>query len=267
MASFSIVHNVASANAQANLTTTHLGLNQALQRLSSGLRINQSGDDAAGLAVANGYRSDAAMLSQGIRNGNDGLSQLQIQDSALNNISKLIDRLGTLATQAASGTATNTSRATMDSEFQDILGEITRESAEAGLGSNVSFSVFISNSGSNGTITGTISAVTTTSLSVSGLSISSAGGAGSAVAVIASAVSALGTSQGQMGSLENRLQFAITLAQSEMTNKSDAEGRIRDANIAEESANMTKYNILQQSGIAALAQANSSTASVLALLR
>ena len=95
MASFSVVSNIASANAQANLQTSQLGLNKALNRLSSGLRINSSGDDAAGLAVANAHRSQQAILTQGIRNANDGLSDLQIKDGALNNISTLLDRLAT----------------------------------------------------------------------------------------------------------------------------------------------------------------------------
>ena len=86
MASFSVVSNIASANAQANLQMTSVGLQRAINRLSSGFRINQSGDDAAGLTVANGYRQDVAVLNQGIRNANDGLSDLQIKDGAMNNI-------------------------------------------------------------------------------------------------------------------------------------------------------------------------------------
>ena len=102
MASFSDVSNIASANAQSNLQGTNLNLNKALTRLSSGFRINNAGDDAAGLAVANTYRNTQAILSQGIRNANDGMSKLQIKDGALNNISTLLDRLATLATQAGS---------------------------------------------------------------------------------------------------------------------------------------------------------------------
>src|SRR5436190_9265133 len=102
MASFSVVTNIASSNAQANLQGTSMGLRQALNRLSSGFRINNAGDDAAGLAVANSYRNDQAVLNQGIRNANDGLSSLQIKDGALNNISTLLDRMATLSTQASS---------------------------------------------------------------------------------------------------------------------------------------------------------------------
>ena len=267
MASFSVVTNIASINAQANLSTTTLGLQKALNRLSSGFRINQSGDDAAGLAVANAYRSDIAIVNQGIRNANDGLSTLQIKDGALNNISSLLDRLATLATQAASGSTTDASRVTLNTEFASILSEITRESSVATLSTDQGFSVFVSNNGSNGKVTGTVSAVTTSTLTLAGHILTSQALAESAVAAVASAVTVLGTRQGTVGTLQNRLQFAISLAQNQVVSNSAAESRIRDANIAEESANLTRFNILSQSGIAALAQANQSTSSVLALLR
>jgi len=231
MASFSVLNNIASVNAQANLTGTQINLSKALTRLSSGLRINMSGDDAAGLAVANSYRADIAVLNQGIRNAGDGLSTLQIKDGALNNISTLIDRLATLATQSASSSAT-VNRTALDLEFQDVLAEIDREAAVAGV-----------------TAAGT------------------AANAATAVAALQTAVGTLGSVQAQVGTLENRLQYAISLASSQVVNNTAAESRIRDANVAQESSNLTKYNILTQSGIAALAQANSSTGAVLALLR
>ena len=152
MASFSVVTNLASVNAQANLYQTNIGLNKALTRVSSGLRINNSGDDAAGLAVANSFRSEVTVLTQGVRNANDGLSNLQIKDSAPDNISKLLDRLSTLATQSASGETAASSRTTLDQEFQDVLKEIDRESNVAGLQAAGGFSVFVSNNGTNGVI-------------------------------------------------------------------------------------------------------------------
>lgn len=266
MASFSVLNNIASVNAQANLASTNIGLNKALTRLSSGLRINSSGDDAAGLAVANAYRSNVAVLNQGIRNANDGLSTLQIKDGALNNISNLIDRLSTLATQAASASS-SVDRSALDLEFQDVLSEIDREASVAGLTSSAGFSVFVSNDSGNGTIGGTVGAADTAGLSIDSLSVDTATNAAAAVSSLASAVSALGTVQAQVGTIQNRLQYAISLAQSQVVNNTAAESRIRDANIAEESSNMTKFNILTQSGVAALAQANSATGSVLALLR
>ena len=268
MASFSVVSNIASANAQANLVTTNIGLNRALNRLSSGYRINSSGDDAAGLAVANSYRSNVAVLNQGIRNANDGLSTLQIKDGALNNISNLLDRLATLATQSASdGFAGD--RTKLDAEFQDVLAEIDREAAVAGLDASQGFSVFVSNDSTNGTVGGTIGQADTGSsgLNIASLAVDTATNAATAVASIATAVGLLGSAQSSVGSLENRLQFAVSLAQSQAVNTKAAESRIRDANVAEESSNLTRFNILTQSGIAALAQANQSSGAVLALLR
>ncbi len=263
---FSIVNNVAAANAQANLTATNLGLNKALNRLSSGLRINSSGDDAAGLAVANSYRSNIAVLNQGIRNAGDGLSTLQIQDGALNNISNLVDRLATLATQSASSSSA-VDRNVLDAEFQDVLGEIDREATVAGLDASQGFSVFVSNNSTNGTIGGTIGAADTTGLSLTGLAVDTASNAATAVASLAAAVTSLGSVQAQVGTIQNRLQYAINLSTSQVVNNTAAESRIRDANVAEESSNLTKFNILTQSGVAALAQANQANQSVLQLLR
>jgi flagellin len=266
MASFSVVSNVSATNAQANLNTTNVGLQRALERLSSGYRINRSGDDAAGLVVANSYRATQAVLNQGVRNAGDGLSTLQIQDGALNNISTLLDRLATLATQSASSSS-SVDRNVLDAEFQDVLAEIDREANVAGLTASQGFSVFVSDNGTNGVIGGTIGAADTSALAIDSLSVDTASNAAAAVTAIATAVSTLGDAQATVGTLENRLQFAITLAQSQIVNNKAAESRIRDANIAEESANLTRYNILTQSGLAALAQANSQSGAVLSLLR
>lgn len=266
MASFSVVSNISAINAQANLTATNIGLQKTLQKLSSGFRINTSGDDAAGLAVANTYRSNVAVLNQGIRNANDGLSTLQIQDGALNNISTLLDRLAVLASQSASSSS-SVDRAVLDAEFQSVLTEIDREATVAGLDNAQAFSVFVSSDGANGVIGGSISQVTTTSLGVGALDVSSAANAAAAVTTIAAAVTTLGTTQGEVGTLQNRLQYAISLASQQAVSTKAAESRIRDANIAEESANLTRFSILTQSGIAALAQANQSNGAVLALLR
>jgi flagellin len=265
---FSVVTNVGSLNAQANLQKTQNGLNQAIQQLSSGLRINNSGDDAAGLAVANGFESDISTLTQGVQNANNGLSTLQIQDGALGNVSNLLNRLATLASTSASGGTTATSRSTLNAEFQTVLGEIDRESTVAGLGSSQGFSVFLSNSsGTSGTVSGTINAVTTSSLGISTLAITAQAASVTAVSTIRAAIDILGTAQGQVGSLENRLNYAITLANSQIVNNQNAEGQIRDANIAQSASNLSKYNILSQSGLASLAQANQSNAGVLSLLR
>ena len=135
MSNFSLVNNLSSQSAQSRLNQTSGQLNQTLQRLSSGLRINRSGDDAAGLAIANSFRSDISVLSQGIRNANDGLSTLQIVDGGLNTISGLLDRAASLASQSASGTFTG-DRNTLQSELTSVLGEIDRQAQNIGLGGN-----------------------------------------------------------------------------------------------------------------------------------
>ena len=148
-----------------------------------------------------------------------------------------------------------------------MLSEINRESNVANLSSAQGFSVFVSNNSANGRVGGSIGAVTTTSLGINADVLTSQTGAQTAVANIATAVNTLGSVQGQVGQLQNRLSYAISLAQSQIVNNRAAESRIRDANIAEESANLTRFSILNQSGIAALAQANGQTAAVLSLLR
>ena len=269
MASFSIVSNIASVNAQANLTATGTGLNKALSRLSSGLRINNSGDDAAGLAVANAHRSKVAILNQGIRNANDGLSDLQTKDGALNNISTLLDRLATLATQASSS-SNGANVTTLSDEYGKVISEIDRQAKVAGLDVSWGFDVYVSAeaTAADGMISEAgIGAVSSTALGLTSTSFANAAAAQTAIGQVTAAISSLGDVQNTVGTLENRVQFAISLAQSQVVNTQAAEGRIRDADIAEESANMTKFNILQQSGIAALAQANQTSASVLSLLR
>src|SRR5450432_2711101 len=153
--SFSLNTNITSLQAQNNLRASSDFQSKTISRVTSGLRIVNSGDDAAGLAIANGYRSDQAVLSQGVRNANDGLSQLQIADGGISNISQLLDRARTLATQSASGTFTG-SRDTLNSEFQSVIGEINRQAQSIGLDQGGSFaknvSVFIGGGKTNGNI-------------------------------------------------------------------------------------------------------------------
>src|SRR6201993_823220 len=144
--SFDINTNIASLQAQQYLRVNSDFQAKTINRVTSGLRILSSGDDAAGLAIANGFRSDQAVLTQGIRNANDGLSQLQIIDGGENNISQLLDRARTLATQSATGTFTG-DRTVLNQEFQSVLGEIDRQAQSIGLNIGGTFakslSVFI----------------------------------------------------------------------------------------------------------------------------
>jgi flagellin len=274
--SFSVVTNIASLNSQVQLDKTNLGLQNTLARLTSGLRINSAADDAAGLAVANRYRMDNAGLTVGIRAANDGISRLQIEDGAMSNISSLLDRALTLAAQAASSTFLG-SRTTLDVEFQSVLSEITRTASAAGIetgNANLNArSIFVGNTqiSTSNAVTyisfAITSAVDSEGLGISTQNITSQANAVTAVAALQSAVATLGTAQGRVGAAMNRLQFAISQAQTMSVAVAASESRIRDANLAEEAANLTKFNILNQSGLASLAQANSASSSVLSLLR
>jgi flagellin len=274
--SFSVVTNISSLNSQAQLDKTNMSLQTTLARLTSGLRINSSADDAAGLAVANRYRMDNAGLQVGIRSANDGISRLQIEDGAMSNISSLLDRALTLASQSASDTFLG-SRTTLDTEFQSVMSEITRTATAAGLqtgSANLNGrSVFVGNTQiATGASVTYVSFALTTAVDSQGLGISTQAitdqaTANTAISALQTAVASLGTVQGRVGAAMNRLQFAISQAQSMSVAVSASESRIRDANVAEEAANLTKYNILNQSGLAALAQANQSSQSVLSLLR
>jgi flagellin len=243
--------------------------------LTSGFRINSSGDDAAGLAVANQFRSDIAELTQGVRNANDGISTLQIVDGGLNNISKLLDRLKALATQSASDTFLG-DRATLDAEFSTLLTEIDRQAANIGLdtgGTNntAALAVFIGGGGdvqanSQVTIDLTTAVVDAAGLGVDADTVDTAANALTALTNIDLAVASLGLSAGAVGTGQNRLQFAIDLAQSQISGFSAAESRIRDADVALEAANLTKAQVLQQSTLAALSQANAAPQQVVSLL-
>jgi flagellin len=272
---FTIQTNVDSLIALENLRVNSDFQSRTIQRLTSGYRINKSGDDAAGLAVANQYRSNVAELTQGVRNANDGISTLQTVDGGLNNISRLLDRMKALAAQSASDTFQG-DRATLDAEFQTLLGEIDRQAANIGLntgGTNntAALNVYIGGGGavqanSQVTIDLTTAIVDAAGLSITGSAVDTSANALTAITNIDAAVASLGLSQGTVGTGQNRLQFAIELAQSQISSFSAADSRIRDADVAAEAANLTKAQVLQQSTLAALAHANSAPQAVVSLL-
>jgi flagellin len=273
--SFSVVTNLSSINAQATLDGTQMGLQRTLSRLTSGLKINGAADDAAGLAVANRHKLDNTGLTIGIRSANDAISKFQIEDGALSNIASLLYRAPTLASQAASDTFAG-SRTTLDAECQSVLSAITRNATAVGVEtSNANLnarSVFVGNRTTNTSAVVTyVSFAFTTAVDAQGLGIStqtitSQALAATVISSIQTAVGTLGTVQGRVGAAMNRLTFAISQAQTMSVSVKASESRIRDANIAEEAAALTKFNILTQSGLAAFAQANQSSQSVLTLL-
>ncbi|MGA2881526.1 MAG: flagellin [Bryobacteraceae bacterium] len=292
----SLQTNVTSLFAQEQLNQNNNFESNTIQQLTSGYRINNAGDDAAGLAVANQLQANVAELQQGVINAANGTSTLQIIDGGLSNISNLLDRLQTLATESASGTFEG-SRTTLNNEFQSVLGEITRQAGNIGLASGgttsntgtigssqyntTALNIFIgggdtgnandaqvtvdlTNGGAGGV---TVTGVDATGLGIGTSDVSSAPDATAALAAVQTAISDLGSVQGAVGAGENLLNYATTLANSQITNLTASESSIKDANIAAEASNLAKAQTLQQSSIAALAQANSMPQAILKLLQ
>ena len=254
MSTFSLVNNISSNSAQSRLNSTSAQLNQTLQRLSSGLRINRSGDDAAGLAIANGFRSDVSVLSQGVRNANDGLSTLQIIDGGLNTISGLLDRAASLASQSASGTFSG-DRNTLQAELTSVLTEIDRQSQNVGLGGasgtdegrfNRAINVFIGG-GANATAAGNSVSVDLSSSRVdrTGLNLSSLN---------------IGTGAGSVTS-DNDISAGITAAETFTFQKVGSSGQLESFTIGL-SAGASSSNIVDAINADANAQAAGIEASV-----
>jgi flagellin len=285
MGSFSILNNIAGLGAQNQLNLNNVNLGRTFQRLSSGKRINSGADDAAGLQIADSLRANVRALDQAVRNANDGISVAQIADGALQEISNLLTRAVTLAEEAATETTDSTGRASLNSEFTAIEAEVARIATQTNFngvalfttgGLNGSLSIFVGDtSNATSSIAVTIATVTTSSGTVSNLGgadltqvdLTTESGAASALTTLKSALNGVSSSRSSIGAGINRLQTAVSVLQAQSQNTQAAESTIRDANVAEEVANLTKYQILAQSGVAALAQANGNSQIVLGLLR
>ena len=272
-----IYNNVEASNAHRNLSMTQANVSKAMERLSSGLRINRAADDAAGLAVSEVMRSQVRGMNVATRNAQDGISLVQVADGAMGTAQDMLQRVRDLAVQASNGTLTDTQRGNLDKEVQNILTEINKVGTDtdfngikilsgsvATAASAVTLQV---GANSSQTIGFTIGTVSTTDLGVSGIAVSTQASASAAIASIDAALSSLSTNRAGMGAVQNRLEQTITRLGVTSENLGAAESRIRDADMALEMIQFTKSQILQQSGTAMLAQANQAPQSVLSLLR
>jgi flagellin len=267
--------NVASLTAQRNLSLSTNKLNRSLDRLSSGLRITRASDDAAGLAISERFRAEIRSLGQAERNANDGVSLLQTAEGALNETSGILIRLRELAVQSANGTLGQGERNALNDEFQAQVSEINRIAAVTEFngtqilnttGTSITFQIGANNS-SNDQITVTGVDATASGVGINGLDISSLSGAQAALSNLTTAINQVASLRGQFGAAQNRLESAIRSIQVAIENTSAAESRIRDVDIAAETAELTKNQVLQSAGISVLAQANTSTQAVLKLLQ
>jgi flagellin len=278
--------NVASLRAQTQLSRTTQKLSTVYERLSSGLRINRASDDPAGLSLADSLRADSRIAAVAIRNANDGISITSIANAALDEISNILTRLSELATQSANGVYTNAQRSALSSEFVALGSEIERIAVTTEFngvkllsGSNtVTLQVGLDGSANSRisiqAVQATLQAVGLASPGSSALSFSIIGttsaasqlAAQNALDQITLAISSLSTIRGTIGAAESRLNVAIGYLQVARENFIAAESRIRDADIAAETAELVRLQVLQQAGVAVLAQANQQPALVRDLL-
>ncbi|PKO33487.1 MAG: flagellin FliC [Betaproteobacteria bacterium HGW-Betaproteobacteria-7] len=259
-----IFTNTYSLNAQKNLNKNSLGMSTAIERLSSGLRINSSRDDAAGLAVASRMEADARGLTVAIRNASDGISFGQTADGALGTVGEILQRMRELAVQSLNGTISNTERGYLNSEFTQLQSQITDLQGAATLNNQSVFSTFSFQVGT--TASQTLSATFTSVAAPTG-NVSTSAGASSALTAIDSAINTVSSNRAQAGAVMGALQFRIQQLETSRENQYAARSRIMDADFAAETANLTRAQILQQSGTAMVAQANAIPQNVLTLLR
>lgn len=279
--------NIASLNAQRNLTQSQNALTTALQRLSSGLRVNSAKDDAAGLAVAT--RMDAVIRGSNValRNANDGISLAQTVEDAVGKIGDSLQRMRELAVQASNGTISSTDRDNLQTEFAQMQAQIVTvmsgtafngqylldTAAPIGIakaGSQFDFQIGANASGASVlTISGgSFGAATVSNFNTSGiLDITSISTAQCAIGFIDSGIGGVTTARAKWGAVQNRFDAIISSLQVFVENTSAAKSRIMDADFAAETAKLTRGQILQQAGTAMLAQANSLPNGVLSLLR
>jgi flagellin len=269
--------NVASISAQRALGMTKMNLDSNLRKLSSGERITRAADDAAGLAISEKLKSHIRGLRQAKRNSDDGVSLIQTAEGGLNEISNIVIRLRELSVQAASDTVGDTERGFSNIEFQNLLEEIQRISKGAefngrklldGTGGMVDIQVGIHNDPTNDRINFDSSSTDSTieSLGLNGESIASKEGAQLSLSKLDEALVRINGTRANLGALQNRLQSASNTIAITEENFSAANSRIRDVDVAAETADMTKNNILSQAGVSVLAQANQAPNFALKLL-
>lgn len=269
--------NTAALNAQRNLYGTKLALDKSLEKLSSGFRINRAGDDAAGLAISESLRGQIRGLKMASRNAQDGVSMIQVAEGGLQEVSNILIRLRELGVQAASDTVGPIERQLINVEYQQLLDEIDRiaDSTEfngtpllSGTGAILDFQVGTRNDPNIDRLSFDASKADANSaaLGVNLTTVADKASAQNSLSAIDEAIVAVSATRADFGAMQNRLQSTINNLSISLENMAAANSRIRDVDVAEETAELTKQNILMQAGTSVLAQANQTSKNALQLL-
>jgi flagellin len=262
----SIKTNIASLNAQKNLMTTQQALDSSLSKLSSGFRITKAGDDAAGLGISSNLSAQIRSYNQAARNAADGVSVIQTAEGAMNETVNILSRLRELAMQSSSSGVGDTERAYIQAEVTQLVSEIDRVANSTeyngqmllnSAATTLTFQVGIrNNSAANDRISVSTVNATASSLGVSTLSLSTAGTSQNALSTIDSAINTLSSARATLGAAGNRFNTVSQTIRTASENLSAGNSRIRDVDVAEETAALSRAQILMQAGVSVLAQAN-----------
>jgi len=264
--------NTAALNAGRILNRSTNALNQSLERLSSGLRINRAADDAAGLAIAEGFNSMVRGTQVAQRNSQDGVSLVQTAEGALSETTSILQRIRELAVQSANGTQSTNNRTSIDNEVLQLLGQIDTIAVDTDFNGirvlSAAQTITLQSGGmTSQTLVLTLTGAKTGDLGVSTVRVSNLASAISAISTIDTALKSVNTLRGTLGAYQNRLEFTINTLAIQQENSSAAESAIRDANIASETIGFTRNQILVSAGTSVLAQANVVPQTALQLLK
>ncbi|PVU83377.1 flagellin [Cellulomonas sp. WB94] len=272
----SINQNIAAVNAYRNLSNTQNDLSKSLEKLSSGFRINRAADDAAGLAISEGLRSQVGGLKVAARNAQDGISVVQTAEGALTEVHSILQRVRDLAVQGANDSNSAEARSNIETEISSLGTELTRISDSTNFngtklldGSNAAGLTFQvgADGDANSAITVTLDDVKTTVAGISALKVTDNTTAQASIVAVDTAIKAISTTRAGLGAMQNRLEHTVKNVNVAVENLSASESRIRDTDMASEMVQFTRSQILSQAGTAMLAQANQIPQGVLSLLR
>jgi len=269
----SILNSISSLNAENALSSTQANLQKTLTQLSSGLKINSGADDAAGLSIANGLQANISALTQSSSNASDGIGVLQTADGAMSQVTTLLNRAVTLATEASNGGLSTSQSTALDTEYQSILTEITNINGTTNFNGTAVFGSTPAVYETDGTSAGSttlastaIAKVDATTLGLSG-NLTTSAKAITELSNITKAINTVAADRGAVGAAVNQLSASQNVENAETTNLQSAVNDIQNADVGKTVANMTQYNVLQQTGMAALSQSNQAQQAVLKLLQ